>query len=107
MTVEEWAKQQQNSAEAELLRAAGAPRQPVSEVAAPPAPPVADSAAAQAQVVAVVTDQATAEWFYQRFKWSVIAPIEADRWALDAGDVFGWLKLASGTDDAVRLAVET
>ena len=35
MTVEEWAKQQQNSAEAELLRAAGAPRQPVSEVAAP------------------------------------------------------------------------
>ncbi len=69
MTVEEWAKQQQNSAEAELLRAAGAPRQPVSEVAAPPAPPVADSAPAQAQVVAVVTDQATAEWFYQRFKW--------------------------------------
>ena len=55
----------------------------------------------------MVTDQATAEWFYQRFKWSVIAPIEADRWALDAGDVFGWLKFASGTDDAVRLAVET
>ena len=36
-----------------------------------------------------VTDAATAERFHQQFKWSVIAPIEADRWALDAGDVLG------------------
>ena len=27
-----------------------------------------------------VTDEAPAERFYQRFKWDVIAPIEADRW---------------------------
>ena len=26
--------------------------------------------------------------------------------ALDAGDVLGWLKLASGTDDVVRQTVE-
>ena len=45
--------------------------------------------------------------FYQRFKWSVIAPIEADRWALDIGDVLGWLESAAGPDDVVRLAVET
>ena len=53
------------------------------------------------------TDAATAERFYQQFKWSVIAPIEADRWALDAGDVLGWLESAAGTDDVVRLAEET
>ena len=54
-----------------------------------------------------VTDEATAERFYQRFKWSVVAPIEADRWALDAGDVLGWLdSAAAGTDDVVRLVVE-
>ena len=33
-----------------------------------------------------MTDEATAERFYQRFKWDVIAPIEADRWALDSSD---------------------
>ena len=38
-------------------------------------------------------------------EWSVIAPIEADRWVLDAGDVLGWLE-SEGTDDVVRLAVE-
>ena len=54
-----------------------------------------------------LTDEATAERFYQRFKWDVIAPIEADRWVLDAGDVLGWLEQAAGTDDVVRLVVET
>ena len=40
--------------------------------------------------------------------WSVIAPIEADRWALDAGDVLDWLEsAAAGTDGVVRLAVKT
>ena len=58
-------------------------------------------------ILLAVTDEATAERFCQRFKWSVIAPIEADRWALDADDVIGWLELAAGTDDAVRLSVET
>ena len=55
-----------------------------------------------------MTDAATAGRFHQQFKWSVIAPIEADRWALDAGDVLNWLELvAAGTDGVVRLAVET
>ena len=53
-----------------------------------------------------VTDEATAERFYQRFKWNVIPTIEADRWALDANDVLDWLELAAGTDDAVRQSVE-
>ncbi len=54
-------------------------------------------------ILLAVTDEATAERFYQRFKWDVIAPIEADRWALDSG----WLEsAAAGTDDVVRLAVE-
>ena len=58
-------------------------------------------------ILLAVTDEATAERFYQQFKWSVIAPIEADRWALDSGDVLGWLEsAAAGTDDVVRLAVE-
>ena len=58
-------------------------------------------------ILLAVTDAATAERFYQRFKWDVIAPIEADRWALDSGDVRGWLEsAAAGTDDVVRLAVE-
>ena len=40
---------------------------------------------------AAVTDEATAEWFYQKFKWDVLAPLEADRWALDTGDILvGW-----------------
>ena len=56
-------------------------------------------------VLLSVTDAATAERFYQRFKWSVIAPIEADRWTLDAGDILGWLESAAGTDDFMRLAV--
>ena len=47
-------------------------------------------------IMLAVTDEATAERFYQRFKWSVVAPIEADRWALDAGDVLGWLDSAAG-----------
>ena len=47
-------------------------------------------------ILLAVTDEATAERFYQRFKWSVVAPIEADRWALDAGDVLGWLDSAAG-----------
>jgi len=55
-----------------------------------------------------VTEAATAERFYQQFKWSVIAPIEADRWALDAGDVLDWLEsVASGTAGVVRVAEET
>ena len=56
-------------------------------------------------ILLAVTDEATAERFYQRFKWDVIAPIEADRWALDSGDVLGWLHSAAGTDEVVRLAV--
>ena len=44
----------------------------------------------------------------QQFKWSVVAPIEADRWAPDAGDVLNWLESApDGKDGVVRLAVET
>ena len=56
-------------------------------------------------ILLAVTDEATAELFYQTFKWSVIAPIEADRWTLDAGDVLGWLESAAA-DDIVSLAVE-
>ena len=48
-----------------------------------------------------MTDEATAE----RFKWSVIAPLEADRSMLDASDILGWLEAAAGTDDFMRLAV--
>ena len=45
---------------------------------------------------------------YQRFKWDVIiAPIEADRWALDATGILSWLEsAAAGTNTVVRLAVE-
>ena len=56
-------------------------------------------------ILLAVTDQATAAQFYQRFKWGVVAPISSDRWALDAGEV--WLELSAGTDDVVRLVVET
>ena len=56
-------------------------------------------------ILLAVTDEATAERFYQRSKWDVIAPIEADRRALDSGDVLGWLQSAAGTDEVVRLAV--
>ena len=38
-------------------------------------------------ILLAVTDEATAERFYQKFKWEVLAPLEADRWALDTGDV--------------------
>ncbi len=60
-------------------------------------------------ILLAVTDEATAERFYQQFKWSVIALLEADRWALDAGDVLDWLEsTAAGTAGVVRLAaVET
>ena len=58
-------------------------------------------------ILLAATDEATAERFYQRFEWDVIAPIAADRWALDAGEVLGWLEsAAAGTDEVVRLAVE-
>ena len=53
-----------------------------------------------------VTDEATAERFYERFKRSVIARIEAG--PLDAGTpatLFGWREAAAGTDDFMRLAV--
>ena len=58
-------------------------------------------------ILLAVTDEATAERFLPAvFKWSVVAPIEAARWALDAGDVLGWLdSAAAGTDDVVRLVV--
>ena len=59
-------------------------------------------------ILLAVTDAAPAERFYPQFKWSVIAPIEADRWALDAGDVLDWLgSAAAGTDGVVPVAVET
>ena len=58
-------------------------------------------------ILLAVTDAATAERFYEKFKWSVIAPIETDRWTLDASDVLGWLEsAAAGTDSVVRLTVE-
>ena len=44
-----------------------------------------------------------------RSEWSngeVLAPIEAASWELDTGDVLRWFETA-GTDDIVRLAVET
>ena len=44
----------------------------------------------------------------ETFALEAISPIEADRWALDAGDVLNWLEsAAAGTDGVVRLAVET
>ena len=49
-----------------------------------------------------MTDAATAERFYQQFKWSVIAQIEADRWVLDAGVVLNWLESAAGGQDRKR-----
>ena len=59
-------------------------------------------------ILLAMTDAATAERFYQQFKWSVIAPIEADRWALAAGDVLDWLEsAAAGTAGVVRVAEET
>ena len=42
-----------------------------------------------------VTDEATDERFYERFKWSVIAQIEADRSMLDATDILGWVEAAA------------
>ena len=58
-------------------------------------------------ILLAVTDEAPAERFHQQFKWSVIAPLEADRWTLGASDILGWLaSAAEGTDDVVRLAVE-
>ena len=57
-------------------------------------------------ILLAVTDEVTAERYYQKFKWDVLAPLEVDRWVLDAGDVLGWLESAAGTDDVVRLAVE-
>ena len=45
-------------------------------------------------------------WGYGGSGPAHIAPIEADRWALDAGDVLGWLESPAGTDDVVRLAVQ-
>ena len=58
-------------------------------------------------ILLAVTDEATAERFYQQCKWSVIAPIEADRRALDAGAVLDWLGSAAGTAGVVPVAVET
>ena len=48
-----------------------------------------------------MTDEATAGRFYQRFGSDVIAPIEADRWALDAGDVLNWPESAAEEKDSV------
>ena len=56
-------------------------------------------------VLLAVTDEVTAERFYQKFKRDVLSLIEADRWTLDAGDVRRWLELAVETDDVVRMAV--
>ena len=47
-------------------------------------------------ILLAVTDEATAEWFYQKFKWDVLAPLEADRWALDTGDILGWFGVGGG-----------
>lgn len=58
-------------------------------------------------ILLTVTDEATAERYYQKFKWDVLAPLEVDRWVLDAGDILSWLESAAGTDDVVPLAVET
>ena len=57
-------------------------------------------------ILLAVTDEATAERFYQKFKWDVLAPIEADRWALTPATFStGWSR--RGADGVVRLAVET
>ena len=58
-------------------------------------------------ILLAVTDQTTAARFYQRFKWGVVASISSDRWGLNAGEVLRWLELSAGTDDVVRLVVET
>ena len=42
-------------------------------------------------ILLAVADEATAERCYQRFKWSVVAPIEVDRWRLEGDDVRRWL----------------
>ena len=48
-------------------------------------------------ILLAVTDAATAERFYEQFKWSVIAPIGADRWALDAATFStGWSRRRRG-----------
>ena len=52
-------------------------------------------------ILLAVTDEATAGRFYQRFGCDVIAPIEADRWALDAGDVLNWPESAAEEKDSV------
>ena len=51
-----------------------------------------------------MTDEATAERFYQRFKWDVIAPIEADRWALDSSDSPRLAGVGGGGGDGRRRA---
>ena len=53
-------------------------------------------------ILLAVTAAAMAERFYQQFKWSIIAAIEADRWALDVGDVLNWLESAAGGDGRRR-----
>ena len=58
-------------------------------------------------ILLAVTDQATAEQFYQQFKWGVIAPIRADRWVLEVADVLRWIELSAERDDIVRMAVQT
>ena len=58
-------------------------------------------------ILLAVTDEATAERFYQRFKWGVLAPIRAEHWVLEADDIHRWLRMSAETDAVVRLAVET
>ena len=57
-------------------------------------------------ILVQVPDDATTGPFYQKCRWSIIAPIEADRGALDAADIGGWLESSAETDGVVPLAVE-
>ena len=50
-----------------------------------------------------MTDEATAERFYQPFQGSVIARVEAGRWTL--ASVLGWLASVAAGTDLVHLAV--
>ena len=101
-------QQEHEATERETRRRSGARREPLAARNHSPTGPAwgyGGSGPAQLALVILlaVTDEATAERFYQRFKRSVIAPIEANRWALGASDVLGWLEpAATGIDRAVR-----
>ena len=53
-------------------------------------------------ILLAVTNEATAERFCQKFKWDVLAPIEADHWMLDTGHVLRLAGVGSGGNGRCR-----